>query len=496
MSHTQTGVSTRKPGIFKRLRCLFSGAAKQSSAQQLPRARETMLPPQLDKSQLQIIEAPTTNPADYCLELNPGDTVEARNQSGSVAELTIAYRVYTSQEERLNTYMAVDGQGRQYYLKQPALNSRSISQNTEVIHQFLEELNNTQNSPYFIAQDNNNPPRFAITQVSGNNFVQIHDGNIDLDAFQQEINTGDSLELLSNSGIKNFTVIGRVACSEGAMSNIFLVIDEENNQYYLKQPVIPDQFPPQRKTEVIRRFRNEVEAMERLETNNVPEFIARDNNIFPRYVVMEQVNGENLGSIIKNQDRNLSAQDKINIITNVLHALSNLVETMGFDAVHRDLKPENIIIEMDTGKVILIDFGTVKNTNNSRITLDGPEGFVGTPEYAPPEGMRYGSHAVFQCGDIYSMGIILYELMTGRKPYNFEDDPGQPEGTKLWAFAMDPQSTIAAFHACRPATVPLAIWQVICKATQFDPNERYQTFKEFSSAVINAAVQTGISVAA
>ena len=129
------------------------------------------------------------------------------------------------------------------------------------------------------------------------------------------------------------------------------------------------------------------------------------------YIVMQYVDGETLRSQIPAEGMNLNRA--ASILRQVGAALEHVHEKGIF---HRDLKPENIVIKHDTDSVVLLDFGIakVKNSDIAPSTAHGAS--VGTLLYMSPEQLR--GEEVTAASDIYSMSLIAYELVTGRRPFN------------------------------------------------------------------------------
>ena len=130
------------------------------------------------------------------------------------------------------------------------------------------------------------------------------------------------------------------------------------------------------------------------------------------YIVMEYISGGDLATIIK--QGNLSFEQKINIIKQIAVALGYSY-SKGF--VHRDVKPENILFRED-GTPVLADFGIAKAvTASTSLTTDGT--YIGSPYYMSPEQIR--GHEVDHRSDLYSLGIVFYELLSGYRPYDKGD---------------------------------------------------------------------------
>ena len=145
------------------------------------------------------------------------------------------------------------------------------------------------------------------------------------------------------------------------------------------------------------------------------------------------------------------------------------------DIVHRDLKPANILIN-DDNEVKIVDFGlaAAASSADSRLTKTGI--LVGTPTYMAPEQVR--ARAIDQRTDIYSLGILLYEIFVGKAPYKGEDH--------LATLFLHVEGKAVPAHIANPK-ITKAISDVIMKAISVLPDNRYQTAEEFSAALEVAA---------
>ena len=158
------------------------------------------------------------------------------------------------------------------------------------------------------------------------------------------------------------------------------------------------------------RFQREEEIGQRLDHPNVIKFL-KPRHKSRMYVAMELAEGESLRSIL-DRERRLPADRALAIAQQVCEALAHMHER---GVVHRDLKPENILVT-PAGQVKIVDFGIALDKSSRRLTWLGLSSTIGTPDYIAPEqiGGRRGDART----DVYALGTILYEMLTGNLPFS------------------------------------------------------------------------------
>ncbi|MGB9809009.1 MAG: Stk1 family PASTA domain-containing Ser/Thr kinase, partial [Caldanaerobacter sp.] len=188
--------------------------------------------------------------------------------------------------------------------------------------------------------------------------------------------------------------------------------------------------------------------------------VGQEGDIY--YIVMEYVKGHTLKEIIKENGRPLEIERAVNIARQVAKALDHAHKNK---IIHRDIKPQNILITEDD-VVKVTDFGIARAANGATITYTGD--VIGTAYYFSPEQAK-GS-IVDERTDIYSLGIVLFEMLTGKVPFEGES----PISVALKHIQEDiiPPSRFNE-------KVPEELDKIVMKATQKDPNLRYQTASEF-----------------
>lgn len=201
----------------------------------------------------------------------------------------------------------------------------------------------------------------------------------------------------------------------GGMGNVFLAVRDDDE--YQKQVAIKVVRDGLRSRELLRRFRNERQILANLDHPNIARLLdGGTTEAGLPYVVMEYADGEPIDSYC---DRHrLSITERLNLFRSICsavhHAHQNLI-------VHRDLKPSNILVTTD-GTLKLLDFGIAKLLNpeptKDMEPLTRTNLRLMTPEYASPEQVR--GLPITTASDVYALGVVLYELLTGQRPYQFK----------------------------------------------------------------------------
>jgi len=206
------------------------------------------------------------------------------------------------------------------------------------------------------------------------------------------------------------------------------------------------------------RFEREAEIGKRLNHPNILRFINVTKQSRP-YIVMEYLEGRTLSSVM-NEVRPIPIADAIQIASALCDALTHMHEQK---IVHRDLKPQNIMVCND-GSIRIMDFGIAKATEMRRITFAGFSPAMGTPDYMAPEQVkgRRGDERT----DIYSLGAMLYEMTTGRVPF----EGPNPFIVMNSRIAGDP----VAPRKVNPEISP-ELEEIILHAMERDPARRYAT---------------------
>lgn len=219
------------------------------------------------------------------------------------------------------------------------------------------------------------------------------------------------------------------------------------------------------KDELMKRFMKEAQAAGRLSHPNIITIydVARENDL--TYIVMQLVEGHSLKELI-DSGKQYSPYEIIDIITKICDAL-DYAHQRGI--VHRDMKPGNILIEK-SGKPFIVDFG-VARVETSTMTQTGQT--LGTPSYMSPEQVM--GQKIDGRSDIFSVGVILYELLTGQRPFSAEGGIT----TLIFRIVNEPPIPLSKVKK----NVSIKFEPIIEKALAKSPDERYQNCRELTTAL-------------
>lgn len=241
----------------------------------------------------------------------------------------------------------------------------------------------------------------------------------------------------------------------GGMSDVYKAKDHILSRFVaikvLKQEFSED-------SSFVTKFRAEAQSAAGLEHPNIVNIydVGSENGLY--YIVMEYVEGITLKTYIEKKGQ-LSFKESASIAIQVARGIE---AAHNKNIIHRDIKPQNIIISTD-GKVKVTDFGIAKATSSNTISSD----VMGSVHYASPEQARNGF--VDGRSDIYSLGIVMFEMVTGRVPF---------DGDTTVAVALQHLQEEIARPSIYAQDLPISFEKIILKCTQKTPDRRYQTIEE------------------
>jgi eukaryotic-like serine/threonine-protein kinase len=243
----------------------------------------------------------------------------------------------------------------------------------------------------------------------------------------------------------------------GGMSTVYLARDET-----LDRPVAVKVMHREmsEQEDQLQRFRQEARAVAKLSHPNVVSVIDAGEDGGHPYIVFEYVKGETL----KQRIGRIGALDPQEAIAYAIEVARGLGVAHGRNMVHRDIKPQNVLIDED-GRAKLTDFGISRQLEQAGVTATGR--VLGTTDYVAPEQAM--GHGVDPRSDVYSLGVVLYEMLVGQVPFHAESQVG---------VAMKHVNEELPDVQRRRPEVSAAVALVVERATAKNPAERYQTIGE------------------
>ncbi len=247
---------------------------------------------------------------------------------------------------------------------------------------------------------------------------------------------------------------------KGGMGNVYKSFDTEINEKVAIKLLNPEVAADK---ETIERFKNELRLARKISHRNVCRMYDLAQEAGAYYITMEYVSGEDLKSFITRSGQ-LTVGKAVSIAKQVCEGL---VEAHRLGVVHRDLKPQNVMIDKE-GNARIMDFGIARSLKAKGLT--GSRVMIGTPEYMSPEQVELKD--VDQRSDIYSIGIILYEMVTGRVPF---------EGETPLSVAMKHKSEAPRDPRELNSQIPEDLSRVILRCLEKEKDKRYQSAGELRS---------------
>ncbi len=278
----------------------------------------------------------------------------------------------------------------------------------------------------------------------------------------------DTVKLESYSDFKDLApLMGKIGekyevvrfIGKGGFSKVFLVRDKILDRKCALKVLSPEVMND---PEMLERFKREAKLYAALEHPNiVPIYdVGIYNNI--AYIIMKYIEGRTLKNIIRNYGP-LPLEDIIQITKDILSAL-HYMHNKG--VIHRDIKPANVIVEKSTGRAILADFGLAKKVGETGgLTRTGE--MLGTPFYVSPEQAK--GEKLCPASDIYSLGISLFEMATGKVPFT-----GETPLQIMWKHVREPLPSPSKYNP----KIPPMLESIILKATDKKPKNRYKSALE------------------
>ena len=244
---------------------------------------------------------------------------------------------------------------------------------------------------------------------------------------------------------------------EGGMANVYLaydtILDRDVAVKVLRGDLANDE-------KFVRRFQREALAASSLSHPNIVEVydVGEDNGEY--YIVMEYIEGKHLKSLIKKRGK-LTVSEAVDIVLQITAGLSVAHDSY---IIHRDIKPQNIMI-LENGLIKITDFGIAMALNSTQLTQTNS--VMGSVHYLPPE-QASGKGSTIK-SDIYSMGILFYELLTGVLPF---------KGDNAVEIALKQMKEAIPSVRKQNPNIPQSVENIILRATAKNPKNRYNDSRE------------------
>lgn len=244
---------------------------------------------------------------------------------------------------------------------------------------------------------------------------------------------------------------------EGGMANVYLaydtILDREVAVKVLRGDLASDE-------KFVHRFQREAKAASSLNHPNIVEMydVGEDNGNY--FIVMEYIDGKTLKSLIKKR-KGLSLSETIDIMMQLTSAIACAHDSY---IIHRDIKPQNVMI-LEDGRVKITDFGIAVALNSAELTQTNS--VMGSVHYLPPEQAN-GSGATIK-SDIYSLGILMYECLTGKLPF---------KGDNAVEIAIKQMKEKIPSLCAQNDLIPQSVENIVLKACAKNPKNRYDSAAE------------------
>lgn len=280
----------------------------------------------------------------------------------------------------------------------------------------------------------------------------------------EDIEVTETMETPKEELTTGSTFAGRYQIIEelgkGGMGRVYKVLDNETNEKIALKLIKPEIAADKK---IVERFRNELTTARKIAQKNVCRMYDLGKEKGSYYITMEYISGQDLKGLIR-QTGQLTVGKAVSISKQIC---GGLTEAHDLGVVHRDLKPNNIMIDQG-GNAKIMDFGIARAVKGKGITGSGV--MIGTPQYMSPEQVE--GKDVDQRSDLYSLGIILYEMLTARVP--FEGDTPLTVGVKQ-------KTEIPKEPKELNPQIPDDLNRVILKCLEKNQENRYQSAGELRS---------------
>ncbi len=244
---------------------------------------------------------------------------------------------------------------------------------------------------------------------------------------------------------------------QGGMGAVYQAYDRElERQVALK--VIRSEMAAN--PEILRRFKQELILARQITHRNVIRIFDLGQADTIKFITMEYIEGEDLQAVLRKKKK-LTPSEAVNIIAQVCRALE---AAHAEGVIHRDLKPQNVMMDK-TGRAYVMDFGIARSMVASGMTQTGA--LIGTPDYMSPEQAK--GLSLDARSDLFTVGIILYELLTSQTPFQADTTMG-----KLWKRTNEPARPVTELDK----DIPQVLSDIVRKCLEIDPQKRFASATE------------------
>ena len=247
----------------------------------------------------------------------------------------------------------------------------------------------------------------------------------------------------------------------GGMAIVYRALDQKTGREVAVKLLRPEF---ERDEEFVRRFSHEAKAAAQVAHENIVNMLDVGFDGVP-YIVMEFVRGQTLKDLI----RSVGSIPQRQAVAMALRILAALDHAHRNNIVHRDIKPQNILVD-ENGMIKVADFGIARLTTSTTMTATGDGSFFGSVHYISPEQAR--GEKADEKSDLYSVGVVLYEMLTGQVPFDSES----AVSIAIKHIGETPRS----IRELKPE-LPRALEQILQKALSKDPADRYQSASEMAA---------------
>jgi serine/threonine protein kinase/tetratricopeptide (TPR) repeat protein len=246
---------------------------------------------------------------------------------------------------------------------------------------------------------------------------------------------------------------------EGGMGAVYKAHDRELERDVALKLIRPELA---RNPEILQRFKHELILARQVTHRNVIRIFDLGQAAGHKYITMEYLDGRDLRSVLREKGK-LPPEEAAKIVLQICRALE---AAHAEGVIHRDLKPQNIMLDAN-GRAYVMDFGIARSAYLPGMTQTGA--LVGTPEYMSPEQAK--GEKLDERSDLFSLGVILYELLVGTSPYHSDT----PLAT-LWRRIQEKAKPLDEIDP----TIPKPLCDIVAKALEIEAKDRFASAKEFA----------------